>query len=108
MKQKYYKGEKYIYLLMGFKLAMMAKDHYVKIGNDNGMVGGQNYERMFEVFEYQDKLLLKEKKYSASSADFSRVFQIGFDIEKAKTDEKPSIYDYMNENNENCGQRWEH
>ena len=81
MKQerKTYKGEKYIYLLMGYKLAKDNKD-FIKIGLDNGFKGGQNYERTFKIQDYNNKILLVETKTSKSFADFSSIPSKGLPI----------------------------
>ena len=99
-KQKFYKDEKYIYLLMAYNLAKANKG-YIKIGNDNGYIDGWHYERIFKIEKYNGKIILIEKKSSKSCADFSRFFEI---IEG----KRPTICDYMNEDNENCGQCWTH
>ena len=75
---------------------------YVKIGNDNGMKGGQNYERRFEIQTYQGKTLLIEKKSSPHCADFSRVFEI---VGNMPT---PIIKEYWNEDGENASNKWTH
>lgn len=112
--RKYYKGEKYIYLLMAFKLCLQnmqdeKMSEGVIVGNDNGIVGGQNYYRRFRLMLHDNKWLLTETKNSRSFADFSRTFEIRVDDlaepEKTKT---PAICDYMNEYNENCGKNWIH
>lgn len=100
-KMKIYSGEKYIYLLMGYKLAKLNKG-YVRVGLDNGLKGGQNYFREFTIQEYDNKTLLIETKLSPAFADFSRTFEI------KGNEEKPIIMDYINEDLENCGQRWIH
>ena len=99
---KKYKGEKYIYLLMGYELAKGNKGN-IQVGNDNGMIGGQNYYRSFTISEYDGKIILQEKKYNRSSADFNRVFEV---IERE--DGRHSIMDYINEDGENGGNRWIH
>jgi len=99
---KIYKGEKYIYLLMAYKLAK-ADGGYVRIGKDNGCTGGQNYYRNFNIQEYEGKTLLVETKVSKSFADFSRTFEI-----RNENSENPVITDYINEDFENCGQSWVH
>ena len=103
MKQemKTYKGEKYIYLLMAYKLVRANKD-FIKIGNDNGFVGGQNYERTFDIQNYNNKILLVETKTSKGFADFSRVFEIVYN------GKNPIIRDYINKDLDNCGQNWTH
>ena len=102
IKQKTYKGEKYIYLLMAYKFAK-ANNNKVTIGHDNGFKGGFQFERIFKIVKYEGKILLTETKTNNGSADFSRVFEI-WDGEM----DKPLIYDYMNSDGENCGQRWVH
>ena len=99
---KIYKGEKYIYLLMAFRLAEQNKG-YIEIGEDNGRTGGQNYFREFKIQDYKGKILLIETKLSKAFADFSRTFEI-----LNKDSNKPSILDYINEDGENAGQSWIH
>lgn len=102
VKQKTYKGEKYIYLLMAYKLAKANNDK-IKIGHDNGYKGGYQFERNFKIVEYEGKTLLTETKTNNGSADFSRVFEV---IKFVAIN--PIIKDYMNSDGENCGQRWVH
>ena len=97
---KTYKGEKYIYLLMGYMLAN--KDNYIPIGEDNGIKGGQNYWRSFKVMKYQGKTILIETKTTSHSANFHRAFEV---IGSLPT---PTIKDYINEDGENEGQKWTH
>ncbi len=100
-KMKIYKGEKYIYLLMAYKLAK-ANKNYVTIGRDDCFKGGNHYYRTFKIQHYKFKTLLIETKTSDAFADYSRVFEIDGD------ESRPSIMDYMNEDNENAGQNWTH
>ena len=99
---KIYKGEKYIYLLMAYKLAKL-NNNVVSIGDDNGFKGEYNYQRHFKIESYNNKNLLVETKTSSGFVDYSRVFEI---INPTKR--KPTIQDYMNEDGENAGQRWTH
>jgi len=102
---KEYKGDKYIYLLMGYMLARQSKDNSVVIGHDNGFTGGQNYYRVFTIQKYDGKELLIEKKTARSFADFSRVYEV---ISGSKTDNKPYIREYINESGDNCSKTWVH
>ena len=102
--KKEIKGEKYIYLLMGYMLAKASKKHYASVGNDNGMRGGFNYWRGFTIQKYQDKVLLIERKSSKACADFSRVFEISDSKEYSRV----YIYTYINESGDDCSARWEH
>lgn len=101
VKQKTYKGEKYIYLLMGYRLTLLNNGSVV-VGKDNGYVGGQNYYRRFTIMEYKGETLLMEKKLSKATAEFSRTFKVYGDTDK------PTIQDYINEDGENAGQCWIH
>ncbi len=101
IKQKTYKGEKYIYLLMGYKLAQI-NNLNITIGKDSGFKGGQNYIREFKIQKYEGKTLLTETKTSSGFADFSRTFEV---IGKFGS---PIIKDYINSDGENAGQRWTH
>ena len=98
--KKFYKGEKYIYLLMAIKGCQQNEKKTFKVGDDNGMIGGQNYERCFSLTKYDDKELLIEHKSSKSSVVYSRTFEV-WNID----DKKPTIMDYI-ENDFNCGQNW--
>jgi hypothetical protein len=100
--QKVYKGEKYIYLLMAYKMAKQ-NNGSVRIGNDNGFTGGQNYYRRFAIQEYKGKTLLTECKTSKSFADFSRCFEIVLG-----DTEMPIIKDYITDEGDNAGQNWYH
>lgn len=101
-----YKGEKYIYLLMAYKLAQL-NNGSVTIGKDSGYSGGQNYERRFKIEEYKDKILLVEIKTSKAFTDYSRVFEII--IGNSQENElRPIIADYINEYGENAGKNWVH
>jgi len=97
---KFYKDEKYIYLTMAYNLAKANKG-YAKIGDDNGYTDGWHYERRFKIQDYDSKTLLIETKSSKHCADFSRVFEV---IEGRRL----TVCDYVNEDRDNCGQRWEH
>ena len=100
MTAKTYKGEKYIYLLMGY---MLAKDKLAgtKVGNDNGYVSAYNYERTFAVREYQGETILTERKGSAGGADFTRTFVVVGNLPR------PTIRDYVS-GGDNYGQQWVH
>ena len=109
---KYYKGDKYIYLLMAITLCKQAgiKGNFsesVRIGNDNGMKGGENYERRFKLQLHDDVWILNESKTSAGFVEYYKSFKIGFTKEDLNK-EKPMISDYMNEYEENCGSQWQH
>lgn len=101
-KMKNYKGEKYIYLLMGYKLALL-NGGSVTIGRDSGFTGGQNKTRDFSISVYNGKTLLTETKSSSGFADFSRTFEVS-----CPSAINPSIWDYMNDDFENCGRSWTH
>ena len=112
--KKYYKGEKYIYLLMATRLCLSAGieesgefSKTVLIGDDNGIVGGQNYFRKFRLQKHDGKWILNEYKSSRGFAEFSRSFQVGYTIEEV-INKTPAISDYMNEYGDNCGQNWVH
>jgi hypothetical protein len=104
---KSYKGEKYIYLLMGYTLAMQSKDKIklAIVGDDNGYTDGYHYQRNFTVTKYQGKILLHEVKSSKSCADYSRTFEVRI----PETTGRITISDYINESGENCGaNNWKH
>ena len=69
------KGEKYIYLLMGYQLAKQNGGSY-QVGTDNGYVGGQNYYRSFTIAEHDGDTLLKKKKNGSNFADFSKTYRV--------------------------------
>lgn len=93
------KGEKYIYLLMGYTLANQSGGAAI-VGEDNEMIGGQHYYRTFSVQKYDGKTLLVERKSSKHLADFSRVFEVIGD--------KPTIREYIDEAGDNCSKTWTH
>lgn len=102
------KGEKYIYLLMAYTLAKQrAKESgspmRVNIGKDNGYKNGYMFSRVFSVVLYRGKEILTETKSSPNFADFSRSFQI-----LNGDSESPSIYEYINEDGDNCSKHWRH
>lgn len=100
------KGEKYIYLLMAYTLAKASKNKRVSIGKDTGMKSGFNFQRSFSIQEYDDKILLVEKKSSPHFADYSRAFEI---IENNDPENgRDYIYEYITESGENASTRWEH
>ena len=94
-------GDKYIYYSMAYRLAK-ENNRTVKIGNDNGYVGGQKYVRWFRISEYKNHIILTESKTTSSSTDYSRYFRVLEDQERLY------IYEYINEDNENCSKKWEH
>ena len=101
---KYFKGEKYIYLLMAVRLCQQdKKDETAYIGYDNNYIGGQNYYRRFTLSTYDNKLILEETKISKHFANFSKCYEI-INIDK----ERPTIKEYWNEDGENCSKTWTH
>jgi len=103
-KQKQYKGEKYIYLLMAYNLCKLNKENgTAKVGLDRGFAGGHHFERNFSIREYDGKTLLYETKTNKGFTDFTRTFLI-----LCSSAVNPTIKDYMNEYDENCGQGWTH
>jgi len=99
-KQKFYKGEKYIYLLMAIKGCQQSKKGTFVVGYDNKMKGGQNYMRSFDLTKYNGRDLLTENKTSKGFVNYSRTYEIW-----SINDKKPIIMDYI-EDNFNCGQNW--
>lgn len=95
------KGEKYIYLAMAYRLAKENGGN-VKIGDDNGFVGGQNYARHFRISDYDGKKILAETKFSSCNADFTRYFEVSDRMQR------PYIYEYFNEYGDNMSNRWDH
>jgi hypothetical protein len=106
--KKEIKGEKYIYLLMGYERAKQGKklktEQYASIGNDNGMKGGFNFWRSFAIQTYKGKTLLRETKSSKACADYSRYFEVNDN----KDNSRVYIYEALNESGENLSVRWEH
>ena len=98
---KVFKGEKYIYLLMGYFLAKQNKGR-IKIGDDNGMKGSQNFERIFTISEHEGSILLTERKTSVNFADFSRTFEVYGDMPT------PTIKEYVDEAGDNHSKNWVH
>lgn len=99
---KQFNGEKFIYFSMAYQLAL-ANDGYVKIGDDNGMTKGYLYERRFRIQEYKGKTLLIETKSSPHCADFSRVVEV-----RKYTQDRLTIFPYINEDNEDGYKNWVH
>lgn len=99
---KLFKGEKYIYLAMAYKLAKENGDS-ISIGDDNGMVGAQNYWRRFTIVQHKGRTILAEVRNKRNFAEFSRYFEV---IDRG--DKKPAIKEYINEDNENCSTHWVH
>ncbi len=102
------KGEKYIYLLMAYTLAkekakQIGGPMRVVIGKDNDYRNGYMFSRTFSVVLYRGKEILTETKSSPHFADFSRSFQI-----LNGDSESPSIYEYINEDGDNCSKHWIH
>ncbi len=100
--KKELKGEKYIYLLMGYMLAKEQTKDYISVGNDNGMIGGQNYWRSFSVRKWNDKLLLIETKTTAHSANFTRTYEL------LEGKSRVYIYEYIDEVGDNHSTNWVH
>ncbi len=86
------KGEKYIYLSMAYQLCKQNKGS-ICIGKDNGMVGDQNFFRVFHITDWQGRTILREVKNHASFASFSRCFE---------------VMEYINEDGENGSNNWVH
>jgi hypothetical protein len=99
---KQIKGERYIYLTMAYTLAIQ-NEGKAFVGDDSGMVGGQNFWRRFTIQKYGDKELLIETKTSPHFADFTRVFEV-----KHYSQKRPDFYDYINESGENQAKTWRH
>ena len=93
-------GEKYIYLVMAYQLAKN-NGGQIKIGNDNGYIGGQKYYRHFQIAQYDDKTLLIEKRISKCFADFNRTFEV------KEGEHRLYILEYF-ENGYNCSKNWTH
>ena len=113
---KTFKGDKYIYLLMAIRLCQKYKltpedkasaepTYTAIVGDDNGIVGGQNYWRAFKLWQssYTKKWILQETKTSSSSATFSKIYEA-----INPQDKKPTIKEYFNEDGENSSNHWEH
>ena len=94
-------GDKYIYVVMAYQLAKLAGGH-VKIGNDNGYIGGDKFARYFNIMQHNTNTILQETKGSRGGADFSRYFR----VEEGKS--RIFVYTYYNEYAEDCNKRWEH
>lgn len=113
-KRKYYSGQTYIYLLMAFKLCLQnmqdeKTSKAVYMGNDNGMVGGQNYYRRFRIILHNNEWLLTETRNGRNFADFSRTFVVKVkDLAEPEKTKAPAICDYIDEYGDNCGKNWIH
>jgi len=115
-KQEIIKGDKYIYLLMAVRLCLQHKlspaekasvepSHIARIGEDNGMIGGQYYYRRFSLWRSSHDLrwILQETKTSPHFADFSKIYEVIDPQSK-----KPIIKEYFNESGENGSKNWKH
>lgn len=99
------KGDKYIYYAMAYRLAK-ENGGSVIMGDDNNIVGGQNYYRKFSISTaidemYRGDVLLIETKTNKSFADFSRAFRV---VHMSK---RPIITEYV-VGGENCSTKWVH
>ena len=94
-------GEKYIYYSMAYQLAKN-NNGKITIGNDNNRKGGQKYVRWFSIHEHKNTIILTERKTTASNTDYSRYFRI------SEGNNRLYIYEYINEDGENCSKKWEH
>lgn len=99
---KQFKGEKYIYYLMAYKIAKQ-EGGACRIGRDSGMRGGQMFVRSFSIQEYKGKTYLNEYKTGANFADYGRSVEI-----INPESEKPAICEGINESGENMFKRWTH
>lgn len=94
-------GDKYIYYAMAYQLAV-EHDGKIRIGHDNGYVGGNKYVRWFEIVKYKNDILLVESKITAGSAFFMRTYRV------SEGEHRPHIYEYINEDGDNCSKTWTH
>lgn len=108
---KQFRGDKYIYLLMALKLINhtydIAKEKFtsghIKIGADNGYIGGQNYERRFILHKWNEQWILQEIKASRAFADFSKYYEV-----LRPLSDIPVIREYINQDGDNCSKNWVH
>lgn len=104
---KHFKGEKYIYYLMAYRLAKSFKEKgnslaLAIVGDDNGYTDGYHYQRNFTISEYHGQTIIAEVKSSKSCADFVRYVEI-----INPNEPRPMIRPYINESGENC-YKWTH
>lgn len=95
------KGDKYIYLTMGY---LMAKNNggNISIGYDNNCFGGYHYQRTFSISNYNDEIVLSERKSSPSFADYSRRFKVVEECSRIK------VYEIIDEAGDNLSKQWLH
>jgi hypothetical protein len=98
---KEFTGDKYIYYAMAYKLAK-ENGGRIAIGADNGHTGEQKFIRWFSIHKYKGDIILTETKNTPSFTLFSRYFKV---IEGKN---RTRIYEYINEDGENCSKRWDH
>jgi len=103
---KKFTGERYIYFLMAYYACKNSHSvEYVRIGDDNGFVGGEKFHRVFSLKEYKGRTILTETKNSRAFASFSRYIQV---IEPSTKSGLPSFFEYINESGENGFKVWSH
>ena len=98
-------GEKYIYLAMAYQLCKQSQKKHVKIGNDSGMKGDQNFERCFSLLEQAtpNRYTLRESKTDVHFVSRARYFL----VEDEPGYSRPSIYEIV-ENGDNLSTHWQH
>lgn len=103
---KQIKGEKFIYLLMAYERIKNGTGKLTKVGDDSGIVGGYNFQRIFTLYPKASHLnedILVETKSSPHCANFSRSFVI-----RDNGGKFPIIREHLNEHNENGSKHWIH
>ena len=98
---KQIKGEKFIYLLMAYKLAK-ENGGSAEVGKDSGMVGGQNFFRRFKIVEHNGELLI-EAKNGRNFAEYTKAYRVNDNGGSV-----PTIMEYVNEHGENGSRNWIH
>lgn len=97
------KDDKYIYILMAYKLAK-SNGGSITIGEDNNMVGGQNFYRRFDIRTESGIDYIRESKTTKSFAEFSRYY---FLYSSMADYDAPKIYRYITESGDDMSQ-WRH
>lgn len=97
---KQIKGEKYIYLLMAYKLAK-SNGGTTTVGNDSGMRGGQQFYRAFELQETDGYTVLFERKNSPNFVSHTKTYQVN-----EYPDHEPTIIENIDEDGTNWSKKW--
>jgi hypothetical protein len=97
---KQIKGEKYIYLLMAYKLAK-SNNGTMTVGRDTGMRGGQQFYRAFEIQNGDGYTILYERKNSPNFVSHTKTYEV-----TEYPDQEPTIRENVDQDGTNWSQEW--